>query len=475
MYPSFLIIAADIPDVVHTWDSPGLMLLKVTAVLFLVLLNAFFVAAEFAIVKVRSSQLEAIEGGGKGAGRLRIAMRVTEKLDAYLSATQLGITLASLGLGFLGKPIVSQLISPFFFLIGVRSEAVIGGVSFALAYAVLTFLHIVLGELAPKSLAIRKPVPTTLWVSAPLHAFYVILAPAIWFLNGSANLFLKHVMRIDPISDTELAHSAEELRVIFSESAKSKDVSPVGREILMNALDLRELVVRDIMTPRGEVVYLDVDEPLPANLTTAVDCRHTRFPLCRGHMDNTLGVIHIKDLVANNVKHEPGSLLTIKREALFVPEMMTLEKLLTFFLARHAHLAIVVDEYGGTVGIVTLDNVLAEIVGDIQDEFDVAETGFRRLNPDEFVAEGTLGLYELQDHAGMELDSPDVSTIGGYVTHLLGHLPRLGESVRIQGYEVTVSQTDGRRVRQVHFKRLPEDAAEDEEDRAMEPSEGSGH
>ena len=226
--------------------------------------------------------------------------------------------------------------------------------------------------------------------------------------------------------------------------------------MLVNALDMRRRVVRDIMTPRGEVVFLDIEESFEENVKKALESRHTRFPLCRGHLDNTIGLIHIKELVPMMRDPQPD-LLKIRRDLIPVPEMMSLEKLLNLFLARHAHLAIVVDEYGGTVGMVTMENVLEEIVGDIQDEFDTEKAEFRKINENEFTVDGALGLYELRDLAGMELESADVSTIGGYVTHLLGHLPKQGEQVRIEDYLVTISQTDGRRVGQLHFKKMADD------------------
>jgi CBS domain containing-hemolysin-like protein len=208
------------------------------------------------------------------------------------------------------------------------------------------------------------------------------------------------------------------------------------------------------MTPRGEVVYLDIEESFEENVKKALESRHTRFPLCRGHLDNTIGLIHIKELVPLMRDPHPD-LMKIKRELIPVPEMMSLEKLLNLFLVRRTHLAIVVDEYGGTVGMVTMENVLEELVGDIQDEFDTEKAEFRKINEDEFVVAGGLGLYELRDLADIELENADVSTIGGYVTQLLGHLPKQGEQVRIDDYLVTVAQTDGRRVGQLHFKKVP--------------------
>jgi CBS domain containing-hemolysin-like protein len=450
LFLPFLALAPLADAVSESWDSPVIILGKLAVILGLVALNAFFVASEFAIVKVRNSQLDALED--EGNVKAVFAKHVRGHLDAYLSATQLGITLASLALGWIGEQFLAHMLEPAFLLMNVHSHALVSTISITLAFIGITFLHIVFGELAPKYLAIGNPISITLMLARPLGAFYILFKPAIWILNKSSNFFLQKLLRIKPVAGSELAHSEEELRLILDESEKSDEVSELGRDLLVNALDLRQRVVRDIMTPRGEVVFLDLELSFEENVKTALESRHTRFPLCRGHLDNALGLIHIKELMPMMRDPQPD-LLRIKRELIPVPEMMSLEKLLNLFLTRHAHLAIVVDEYGGTVGMVTLENVLEEIVGDIQDEFDSEKSEFRKINEDEFSVDGALGLYELRDLAGLELESADVSTIGGYVTHLLGHLPKQGEHVRINDYLVTISQTDGRRVGQLHFRK----------------------
>ena len=452
----FFVIAAA-PELSTQWDEPGTIALKLLAIFALVFLNGFFVAAEFALVKVRGSQLEPlVEDGNRTAS---LAHHITGHLEAYLSACQLGITLASLGLGWIGEPFLAHMLHPFFFRMGITSPVVITSVAFTLAFSAITTLHITLGEQAPKILAIRKPVPSTLWIARPLALFYTLFRPAIWFLNGVSNWLVKALFRIEPVSEHELAHSEEELRVILAESERAEEVTPLGKSLLINALDMADRVVRDITTPRGEVVFLNTEDTFEENLKHALDSRHTRFPLCDGHLDNTIGLVHIKDML--KLMREPqADMHSIRRDIFPVPEMMPLEKLLTFFLAKHAHLALVVDEFGGTVGIVTLDNVLEELVGEIQDEFDAEKPEFRRVDADEFTVEGGVGLYELHDIAGLDLESADVSTVGGYVTHLIGHLPKQGETVRVEDYTVTITQTDGRRVGQLHFKRLS--AAEQE-------------
>lgn len=439
--------------VVTQWDAPAVIAFKLAVIAGLVGLNGFFVACEFAIIKVRASQLDTL--AEEGDSRARFAKHIRSNLDAYLSATQLGITLASLALGWLGEEFLEKMIEPFFAVFGVSSHALVTSVAITLAFIGITFMHIVFGELAPKYTAIANPLTVSLRLVRPLGAFYFLFKPAIWILHKSSNFLLQGLLRMKPVSGTELAHSEEELRLILEQSEISKEVSALGRKLVVNVLDLRERVVRDIMTPRNEVVYLDLEDDFETNANKAIGSKHTRFPLCRQNLDNTVGLIHIKDLVPM-MQDSNANLMKIKRDLIPVPEMMPLEKLLNLFLSKHAHLAIVVDEFGGTVGMVTLEDVLEELVGDIQDEFDMEKAEFQKISANEFTVEGTLGLYELNEIAKLELESPDVSTIAGYVTHLLGHLPKQGEQVKIDDYVVTVTQADARRVKQLHFRKMEE-------------------
>lgn len=440
--------------------SPASVVFNLLVILFLVFLNGFFVASEFALVKVRSTQLDAIDEADK---RVALARRLTSHLDAYLSATQLGITLASLALGWIGEPYVASLIRPILTHIGISAPGIVQAVSIAIGFGIITYLHIVLGEVTPKWLGIQKALVISLWISPPLHLFYTIFRPAIWFLQASATWIMKSVYRTNPVADTELTHSEEELRVILTENEDPADDAELGNELLINALDFRRRVVRDIMTPRGDVIYLDMQDSFDANVQVAIESGHTRFPLVQGHLDNTIGLIHIKDLM-REMKFDRHDLLAIKRELMPVPEFMPLQKLLRQFLAKRSHFAVVFDEYGGAVGIVTLDNVVGELVGEIKDEFDLEQVKeFVRINDEEFVVQGQVVLYELKELADLELENAEVSTIGGYVVQLLGHLPKQGEQVQIDGYLVTITQTDGRRILQLHFKKQPAQPAETEQ------------
>jgi CBS domain containing-hemolysin-like protein len=456
LFSDSLLIAAGVPAT--SWDPPGIIVLKLLAIVFLVLLNGFFVASEFAIVKVRGSQLDTlIAQGNRRAG---FARQVTVHLDAYLSATQLGITLASLGLGWLGEPFLAEMLEPFFALAGISSPIVIQTVSFTLAFVTITVLHIVLGELAPKSIAIRKAVPTTLWISRPLRFFYVIFKPAIWLLNGLANWLLKRIFHLDPVAEAALSHSEDELRLILDESAKAAQISTVSQEIATNAFEIRRRNVREVMTPRGEVVYLDTELSFRDNLERARTARRTRFPLCVRHFDQAIGLVHIKDLLGQMDEPEP-SLLAVKRELLVVPEMLPLDKLLGRFRDRHEHFAMVVDEFGGNVGIVTLQHVIAEVIGQLPDEFGLERLEFHRLSEEEFLVDGKLAIYELRELAGLDWKDEDVTTVGGYVVHRLGHLPRVGEQIVIDGYVATVTQADSRRIQELRFKKETEESSKE--------------
>ena len=440
---------ADIPK--HFPPVEELMLYLLGIGIFL-LLNAFFVAIEFALVKVRKSQL--MEVAGLKPKRTHLALHALAKLEGYLSAGQLGITVASLALGMLGEPLVAHYVGPLLLKTSLPDWG-IRTISFIVATASFSFVHVIIGEQVPKVLAIRKPVGAVLLLIQPLHMFYRTFGWAIAVINGSANWILKNIFRVEPAGHEEV-HSAEELARLVEESERHDEVTETEREILINALELNDIKVKDVMTARGDVIALDVDNGFKENLDMAMRTKHTRFPLVRGHLDEALGLVHIKDFL-KLIGDESPDLMRIKRELKMVPETMPLDTLLTFFLRERAHLAMVVDEFGNPSGLVFLDNVIEELVGDIQDEFDNERSAYTPISDDEFVVEGSISLYELEDHVPeLDLESGEVTTVGGYITQLLGHLPEPGESVRVEGFEAKVTSSDGRRVGQVHFRRIEE-------------------
>lgn len=452
MSESLFILAAAATEVATEYPTWGEAALYLTGIIFFLLLNAFFVASEFAIVKVRPSQVEReLESKPRRAG---ISKHVVSNLDGYLSANQLGITIASLALAFLGEPFIAKLVGPLLLKTGLSAQAIKVS-TFAIAMLSFTFLHVVIGELLPKSIAIRKSLDTTLAIARPLHIFYAVCRPFIWILNGTANWILKAVFKIDPVSEGEAVHSSEELAMLVEESERQQEVTETEREILINALELNDVTVKDVMTPRSEVVFLDLEIGFTKNLELAIESKHTRFPLVQGHLDETVGLIHIKDVLRLVNQDEPD-LNNIRRDLKMVPETMKLDDLLQFFLKERAQLALVLDEFGDPAGLVFMDNIMAELVGDIHDEFDEDEdTDFLRINAEEFVVEGGLSLNELSDHEpAIDIDSGEVSTIGGYIVQQLGHLPDPGETIEVAGYEASVTSTDGRKIEQLRFVKI---------------------
>jgi len=452
-------VSGALPTGLPPWELVAKYLIGIT--IFLIL-NALFVAAEFALVKVRKSQL--IEVQGDKPAKANLALHALAKLDGYLSAGQLGITVASLVLGMLGEPLVLHFVAPILQDVSPSTpEWLIRGISITVAAISFSFVHVILGEQVPKVLAIRKPVGTTLYLIGALHLFYKIFGWAIWIINTTSNAILKRVFKVEPAGHEDV-HSAEELAMLVEESGKHDEVTDTEREILINALELNDISVKDVMTPRSEVVVLDVDADFENNLATAIRSKHTRFPLVKGHFDNTLGLIHIKDILTLVNEPEPD-LIRIKRVLKVVPETMALDVLLQFFLKEHAHLAMVVDEHGDPAGLVFMDNVMEELVGDIRDEFDSKNSQIRRINGHEFIAEGALTLNELSDHVPeLDLESGEVTTVGGYITRELGHIPEPEETLIVEGYEAKVTSTDGRRVEQVLFRKLDKDGLEDAPD-----------
>lgn len=417
----------------------------VLAFLF-VLANGFFVAAEFAIVKVRSTQIA--ELADQGSVRAKMAKKLIRHLDAYLSATQLGITLASLALGWIGEPAFHHLIQPLFTRFDV-GEAAAKSISATVAFIIISILHIVLGELAPKSIAIQKPVGTTLWTSHLLHAFYFVTYPAIWLLNGTSRALLR-LVGIEPASEhAEMAHSPEELRLILASSEKAGILSEENREIIEGVFQFSKRTARQIMVPRTDVVLLSTTRTIEENLETIRTTRHTRYPLCEGSLDHTVGLIHVKDLLLAQLRGPGRSLQELKREVLFVPENSTVESLLSQFIESKTHMAVILDEYGGASGIVSLENITEELFGQIQDEFDRERPEIEPLGNGRYRVRGDYLIEDLADRLKIDLGEPEEETVGGYVAARLGREVTPGDKVELGDLAISVLEAERFRVRWV--------------------------
>jgi CBS domain containing-hemolysin-like protein len=435
-------------------------LLKLLGVLGLVLVNGFFVAAELSLVRIRETQVEPL--AKQGNWRAKIVRRLIQNLDTTISAIQFGITLANLGVGVLLEPVFEAVLTPLFNGLGVQSEAVRHLSSIVTGFVVSCFLLTVVGELLPKAIAIRRTLRVALWTAVPLSWFARVASPFVWLLHHSAQWLLRKT-GIQPASEAERGHSPEELRLLVSIAQQRAGAARVGRDIVLNALDLKGRIVREVMRPRQEIIGLDTDADIAECLGVAERTRYSRFPLCEGgNLDRTPGVVHIKDLYAVRHKAANGAALAaVARKLIYVPETTRLEKLLQLFLDRKLHFALVVDEYGGTVGMVTLENVLEELVGQIQDEFDQEKPLFVKTSTRTWELAGTLPLHELAMLVQEPLAGEGITTVNGWVTQRLGGFPKEGDSLPLArgAYELRVEETEGLRVAKLKLTRLIDDDA----------------
>ncbi|MEA1962236.1 MAG: hemolysin family protein [Bacillota bacterium] len=432
---------------------------KIIVALLLVLLNGLFVAAEFAFVRVRPTRIAHLANqGNKRAERARDCIT---HLDDYLSVSQLGITLASLGLGWLGEPAIAELIRPLFQTFGVGSPALLHSVSFVIAFSVITFLHVVFGELAPKSLAIQKAETVSLYLSGPMKAFYYIFYPGVVILNGSANKVLK-LFGIQTDKNPDGTHSEEELRMLISNSYKQGQINKNEQTLLQNVFKFEKRVAEEIMVPRPDVIFLNASLTLEQNLSTARKSQHTRYPLCDGNPDHVLGILHIKDVF--NEDNSLNRLEDVTRTTIFIPENMRLDDLLREFQHHHQHMAIVIDEYGGTAGIVTMDNILEELVGEIQDEFDKEDPDFSLLEDGSLSIDGRMDIGDAVEEFSLPINvnKEDYNTLAGFVMGQLGKMPREGDRVTVGRFQLEVEKMTGQRIDSLRLKIPAENTRQDE-------------
>lgn len=437
------------------WEGAGWLMLKVVAGLGIVGLNAFFVAAEFALVRVRDTQLQPLEARGSRAAGL--ARRIVGQIDAYLSTVQLGITFCSLGMGALVEPLFTELLDPVFRGIGLDSLEVRRALSFVVGFFINTFVLIAVGELAPKSYALRRAVPIALFVAYPLRAIYLTCFPLVWALSRTSMWVLRRLGLEDP-GKSEAGHTEDELRLMLTAAREHRGgaTPAVGRDMVLNALDLRHRQAREVMQPRPEMVVIDTTDTLGAIMRLAEEHRYSRFPLCEeGDFDRMQGVVHIKDLYAQRTRARTGAdLRAFARPLIYIPEFARLERVLRELLERRLHMAIVVDEYGGTVGLLTLENILELIVGQIQDEFDQERPLMTTVDERTWEVAGSLSLRELARLTGEPLHHPGVTSVSGWVTQRLGGFPHEGETVPVGAHwSLRVEETQGARVTRLRLSR----------------------
>jgi CBS domain containing-hemolysin-like protein len=423
--------------------------------LFLVLLNGFFVLSEFAIVKVRRSKLEEMVKLRKPNASL--ALKMSNSLDTYLSATQLGITLSSLALGWIGEPALANLIEPTFTHFFGHNFVLLHTVSFTIAFTVITFLHVVFGELIPKSVAIAKAETMALIIARPLYIFWLLFYPLIRFFDIVAAFFVKR-MGISQASEHEMAHSEEELRIIVNESFKGGYIDSVESEIIKNAVDFSETVAREIMTPRKDMICINSEKSFDENVLLITTTRYTRYPYCHGGKDNISGMIHTRDLLNSALMHQSVDMSQLVRSIIMVPENASISNILTKMKKERIHIALVVDEYGGTSGLLTMEDILEEIVGDASDEHDSKIEMIRKIDDATFEFDGMVNLEKVEEIMDVIFHESEQSvTIGGRVFNLIGRLPEVGDIVNDEICSYEILEINHKRIKKLLCKKLVSD------------------
>ncbi|MGL5514333.1 MAG: hemolysin family protein, partial [Sporomusa sp.] len=414
-------------------DSPLFSLVKLGGVFLLVLLNGFFVIIEFSLVKLRKASLE--ELAHQGNGRAKLALKVITAFDTYLGATQLGITLASLALGWLGEPAISSLIKPVLLAYFPLSEWMISTISIALGFIFITFLHVVLGELVPKAVAVQQAESIALACIWPLYIFHKLGYPVIVLFNHTAKLILD-VIGIKTTNEANLTHTEEELRMIVSASHRGGVLNQMESELIDNVFDFADRLAREIMVPRQDMICLFADDPFEENMRVVRETGYTRYPLCVEDKDHIIGMVHIRDLMDFGIcQSGERDLTSIVREILVVPEGMSVAHLMQVMRRKCTHLAVVVDEYGGTAGLVALEDVIEEIIGDIQDEHDVVEDiEVQQLADGSYEFDGRVLLDDVTELLNIRLEEHEEDTLGGYIFGMLGRRPETGDNVAIGNY-----------------------------------------
>ncbi len=422
--------------------------------LLFVLLNALFVSAEFAIVKVRKTQLQPSEGN-----KSKLALRLITHLDEYLAATQFGITISSLGLGWIGEPVTARILEPAFDFLKIENLKTMHTISLTAGFILITFLHIILGELAPKSLAIRHPKATTLFVALPLNIFYLIFKPAILILNGAANQILK-LIGIKPVSESERSHSEEEIRLLIAEGTRSGEIDETEQAIIEKVFGFNDKTAREVMVPRNSVFAIDIDENRETIIEKLIEEGYSRIPVYKDSIDNIIGIIYSKDIISAAEHKEIIVLHDIIRPVEFIPETKHIGDILKDFQKKHIHLGIVVNEHGGVEGLITLEDIIEEIVGEIDDEYDTEtdkdlenakgeKKGIYLVNPNISIQD-----FNKRFNADIPVDLDEYQTLSGFLQIVTGHIPEIYERIDYKGIIMTVMKKSGNKLLQVKIQKL---------------------
>lgn len=424
-------------------------------IILLLFSNGFFVASEFAMVKVRKTRIEQLVKEGNFNAKL--ALEAIKDLDKFIAAVQLGVTISSIGLGWVGEGTLARIIEPLFsYLPGTSQAIATHTVSATLAFALITFLHVVLGELIPKSIALEFTESTALWVARPMQVITFIFTPFIWALNGFGNIVLK-MIHVPHAQKSSLVHSTEELDMLVNASYDGGVLNETEKDMLHNVFKFSDLTAKQVMLPRTDMICVPINMSLEELNKMAAENQYTRYPVYEDSIDHIIGLVHVKDLYSLSIKDEVCPIRNILRDILLVPETITMDNLVLEFKKRKGQMAIVVDEFGGTSGLITLEDVLEEIFGEVQDEFDFEEeVEIKEISPNVYSADAMMRLDELAEFFELnedEIEDEVVDTIGGFVVKLLGRLAEVGDTVNFKDLEFTVKEIEGARITKLEIRR----------------------
>ncbi len=447
-------------------DETGNIIFNLFVIIFLLFSNGFFVASEFAMVKVRKTRIEQLVKEGNATAK--IAQEALTDLDKFIAAVQLGVTISSIGLGWVGEGTLARIIEPIFaFLPGISQNIATHTVSVSLSFALITFLHVVIGELIPKSIALEYTEKTALIVARPMQWITVIFNPFIWLLNGFGNSLLK-MFHIPHSHKGSMVHSTEELDMLVNASYDGGVLNETEKDMLHNVFKFSDLTAKQVMIPRTDMVCIPEDMSFEDLNNLAAESQYTRYPVYSEDIDHITGLIHVKDLYSLSIKNQERPIKSLLREVLLVPETMTMDTLVLEFKKRKGQMAIVVDEFGGTSGLITLEDVLEEIFGEVQDEFDEEEeVEIKEIEPNRYIANAMMRLDEMAEFFEIPketIDDDDIDTIGGLVVKLLGRIANVGDSVQFENLTFIVREIDGARITKVEIIKKQEEEENKEEE-----------
>lgn len=447
-------------------DGSGNTIFNLFVIAFLLFSNGFFVASEFAMVKVRKTRIEQLVN--EGNYNAQIAMEALKDLDKFIAAVQLGVTISSIGLGWVGEGTLAHIIEPIFaFLPGISQNIATHTMSVSIAFALITFFHVVLGELIPKSIALEYTEKTALWVARPMQFLTFIFNPFIWLLNGFGNFVLK-LLNIPHSHKGSLVHSTEELDMLVNASYNGGVLNETEKEMLHNVFKFSDLTAKQVMVPRTDMVCIPSDMPLEELNQLAAESQYTRYPVYEDDIDHITGLVHVKDLYCLSLKDEICPIPNIQREILMVPETITMDKLVLEFKKRKGQMAVVIDEFGGTSGLITLEDVIEEIFGEVQDEFDEEEEqedDIVEVAPNTYIANSMMRLDEFAEFFKInekEIDDDDIDTIGGLVVKLLGRLAEINDTVTLNNLTFVVKEVEGARITKLEIIKTEQEQTEEE-------------